>query len=174
MELSELSDNEERAIPDIIISRSSIPEAERARNIIRMIPMLEEHEEESETKVSGASDDSGDNMEEFRRQTQPPTDSIIQITEAKRDQDDSIQALTQQDTLSHSSTKADAASNIFPAPDVDEFLSEYEDATEDEQVLVADQAHQFKADTAPYEHLGSTTSNEQVNTDHNFCKNYYK
>lgn len=173
MELGETSDYEEQAVPDIIISRSSIPEAERARNI-RMVPMLEDHEEESETdssKESGASDDVGDTNEDFRQETRPPSGNVIETVETK-DNNASIQVPTQQhglDSLS-GSTKTDAASNMFPTPNVEEFLSEYEDATEDEQVLVADQTHQFKVDTAAFEHLESSAPNEQDNAD-KFSKN---
>ena len=175
----ELSDNEDRSIPDIIISRSSIPDAERARNI-RMVPMLGDHEEESETdssKESGASDDDiGDNSEDFRQQTRPHTGDN---TELKMDQDVSGTKASQsgvhvQDTLPLSSTKEDALFNVFPTPNVEEYFSEYEDATDDEQVLVADQAaHQFKADTTAFEHLESSTTNEQDNAD-NICENCCK
>ena len=174
MELGDKSDNEERVIPDIIISRSSIPDAERARNI-RMVPMLEDHEEEeSETdssKESGASDDVGDDS---RQQTRPHSGDKSEISEIKMDQDDSgtkpsQSGIHEQDTLPLSSTKEDALFNVFPTPSVEEYFSEYEDATDDEQVLVADQVHQFKADTAAFEYLESSTTNEQDNTD-KFCK----
>lgn len=186
MELGERSDNEEQAIPDIIISRSSIPDAERARNI-RMIPMLEEYQEESDTdssKESGASDDDGDNFEHFKQTTQPPSDNNTETAETKMDdnltssQSPQLQSevhvqrdvLDVPDVTSLSAAKADDASvNIFPTPNVEEFFSEYEDATEDEQVLIADQAHQFKADTTAFQHLENVTANEQDNTD-KFCE----
>ena len=177
MELGETSDNEGQRIPDIIISRSSIPDAERVRNI-QMVAMLENHEEESETdssKESGASEDDGDRTEQFRQNTQPPSDNNIEIAASKMNDSasngstssDSSRAPQSEvrDAFALSSTKADAAVNVFPTPNVKEYFSEYEDATEDEQVLVADQAHQFKADTAAFEHLESSTANEQDNTD---------
>lgn len=167
MEQDDMSDNGEQAIPDIIISRSSIPEAERARNI-RMMPVLEGHEEESETdssKESGADDDNIDNnTENLRQETRLLSGNNTDITETKTDQEDNVQApqsSTQQDTLTHSSTKENFS---LSALNVEEFLSEYEDATEDEQVLVEDQTQQFKVDTAAFEHLDSTTI-QQDNTD---------
>lgn len=183
MELGEKSDNEEQAIPDIIISRSSIPDAERARSIRMMPPMLEEREGESETdstKESGASDDdeAGDISEDFKRVTQPPSDSNIETVETIKTEDNlSIQApqseVQLQDVLSPPSTKENASVGVFPAPNIEEFISEYDDATEDEQVLVADQAHQFKPDTTAFEHLESATTDEQDNTD-KFCETWYK
>lgn len=169
MELGDKSDNEERAIPDIIISRSSIPDAERARNI-RMVPMLEDHEEESgetdSSKESGASDDVGDNGEDFMQQTRPHTgDKSLQDESGTRTSQSSEHV---QNALPLSSTKEDALSNLFPTPNVEEYFSEYEDATDDEQVLVADQAQQFKADTTAFQHLDSSTSIEQ-DAD-KFCK----
>ena len=174
MELGETSDNEEQRIPDIIISRSSIPDAERARNI-RLEPTLEEHKEESETDSSkelGAGDDDG---ELFRQDTQPPSDNNIEIAASKVNDNASSETSTDsprqapqsevRDVFAPSSTKADAAVNVFPTPKVEEYFSEYEYATEDEQVLVADQAHRFKADTAAFEHLESSAANEQDNTD---------
>lgn len=178
MELGEASDNEEQRIPDIIISRSSIPDAERARNI-RMLPTLEDQEEESETdltKESGASEDDGDRSEQFRQDTQPPSDNNIEIAAASKVNDNTSSGSTSSDSsqapqsevrdvFSLASTKAGAAVDVFPTPNVEEYFSEYEDATEDEQMLVADQAHQFKADTAAFEHLESSTPDEQDNTD---------
>ena len=174
MELGDESDNEERAIPDIIISRSSIPDAERARNI-RMVPMLQDYEEESETDSSKESSAS-DNGEDFRQQTRPRSGDKNETPELKMDQDESGTKASQssarssehvQDTLPLSSTKEDAFSGVFPTPNVEEYPSEYEDATDDEQVLVADQAQRFKADTTAFQHLDRT--NEQDNAD-KFCK----
>lgn len=182
MELGDNSDNEEQTIPDIIISRSSIPDVERTRNI-RMVPMLEEHEEEREeesetdsSKESGAGDDDD---EDLRQEIRPPSDINIEAAETKMDDSvTTVQAEVQasqspvqesHDSLSLTKSQAEASVNVFPAPNVEEFLSEYEDATEDEQVLVADQAHQFKADTAAFEHLESATANEQDSTD-KFCE----
>ena len=172
MELGDSGDNEElapeRAIPDIIISRSSIPDAERARNI-RMVPMLEDHEEGSETdstKESGASEDGGDNSEDFRQETRPHSSEVSEI---KMDQADggSSQALESallvQDALPPSPIKEDVSVNASSTLNLEEYFSEYEDATDDEQVLVADQAHQFKADTRAFQHLESSASNEQDN-----------
>jgi len=157
MEQDEMSDNGEHTIPDIIISRSSIPEAERTRNI-RMVPMLEDHEERSETDSAKESDaDDNDDIENSRQEARPLSDT--NITETKVDQENNVQALQQHGTQDvHSSTKEDTSLNVLPIVNVEEFLSEYEDATEDEQVLVADQTQQFKADTAAFDHLDSTTA----------------
>ena len=176
MELGDKSDNEERAIPDIIISRSSIPDAERARNI-RMVPMLQDHEEESETdssKESSASDDVGDNGEDFRQETRPHRSDKSVTPGLEMNQDESSTKTSQsgtdvQDAVPLSSTKEDAMSNVFPTPNVEEYFSEYEDATDDEQVLVGDQAQQFKADTKAVQHLDSSTTNEPDK----ICKSCY-
>ena len=168
MELGDSGDNEalppERAIPDIIISRSSIPDAERAQNI-RMVPMLEGHEEESDTdstKESGASEDDG---EDFRQETRPHSNEVsgIKMDQADSGSSQALESAVQVQDVPPPSPTKEVLLSVSSIPNVEVYSSEYEDATDDEQVLVADQAHQFKADATAFQHLESSASKEQDN-----------
>lgn len=180
-----MSDSGEQTIPDIIISRSSIPDVERARNI-RMMPVLEDQDEEGETdssKESGA-DDERDTEQEMQAASVSKTEMI----KSKMDADDNTPLLAdssgilgkdheQLQTLSLSSTEAGPSLSVFPFPNIEEFVSEYEDAVEDEQMLLAtgqvtEQTRQFKVDVAAdFEHLESSPDNEDTTS--KLCKNCY-
>ena len=147
-------------IPDIIISRSSIPESERVPNI-RMVPQLSEHDEETETdstKESGAEDfecatsdheeiqptSSDAKLEPSTLQVSVPSKELTATKEPQQ------VALTVPATTKD---KADSPTGLFPAPNIEEFFSDDDDVSEDEQMGSEDHAQQFKADTAAFEHL---------------------
>jgi len=170
--LGEESDGEPE-IPDIIISRSSIPESERVPNI-RMVPQLSEHDEETETdsnKESGA-EDFEDATGDYK-----PTSSDAKLEPSTLQQGvDTVSVpnkeLTttkelQQDALTVPATtkdKEDAPTGLFPAPNIEEFFSDDDVVSEDEQLGTEDHAQQFKADTAAFEHLeGIDLPNSQNN-----------
>jgi len=174
--LGEASDDEPE-IPDIIISRSSIPESERLQNI-RMIPQLSKQDEETETdstKESGAEDfeDASSDHRELKLTSsnakletstlQQGLDTVSvpskELTATKEPQQD---ALTVPATTAD---KADAPSGVFPAPNIEEFFSDNDDVSEDEQASTEDHVKQLKADTAAFEHLEGI---DQPNNQNNF------
>ena len=162
--LGEASDGEQE-IPDIIISRSSIPEAERVPNI-RMAPQLSDQDEETETdstKESGAEDfeDTTSDQKEMQATSSnvkleastlqlsveaislPSSREIDAVKESQQD------ALT---LLVTAGDKAAAPTGLFPVPNIEEFFSD-DNMSEDDCEATEDHAQQFKADTAAFEYL---------------------
>ena len=131
-----------------------------------MVPQLSEHDEETETdstKESGAEDFECATSDHEEIQ---PTSSDAKLEPSTLQQGLDIvsvpsEELTatkepQQDALTVPATtkdKADAPTGLFPAPNIEEFFSDDDDVSEDEQVGSEDHAQQFKADTAAFEHL---------------------